>query len=62
MHSSRYEMYESMKSFMTNPELVQKIVAGTAKAYNKFDEKEIYRQVSEVFEQQYQIKCENERG
>ena len=55
------EMYESMKSFMTNPELVQKIVAGTVKAYNKFDEKEIYRQVSEVFEQQYQIKCKNER-
>ena len=56
------EMYESMKSFMTNHDLVQKIIEGTQNAYNKFDEKEIYRQVSEVFEQQYQIKLENERG
>ena len=30
--------------------------------FKDFDEKEIYRQVSEVFEKQYQIKLENERG
>ena len=56
------EMYDSMKNFMTNPELVQKIINGTETAYNKFDEKEIYRQVSEVFEQEYQLKLENERS
>lgn len=56
------DMYESMKAFMTNSDLVQKIIDGTEKAYNKFNEKEIYRQVAEVFEQQYQIKLANERG
>lgn len=56
------EMYDSMKIFMTNSTLVSKIVDGTANAYNKFDENEIYRQVTEVFEQQYQLKLENERS
>lgn len=56
------DMYESMKQFMNDPKLVQKIVDGTENAYYKFDEKEIYRQVSEVFEQQYQLKSTNERG
>ncbi|WP_334125882.1 glycosyltransferase [Empedobacter brevis] len=56
------EMYDAMKSFMTDQDLIQKITEGTATAYQKFDEKKIYRKVSEVFEQQYQIKLENERG
>jgi len=56
------EMYNSMKEFMTNPDLVKKISDGTKSAYTKFDENEIYRQVSEVFEQQYQLKVENERN
>lgn len=54
------EMYKSMKSFLTNPDLVKKIIEGTSTAYQKFDEKEIYRQVTEVFEQQYQLKLKNE--
>ncbi|WP_312556574.1 glycosyltransferase [Empedobacter brevis] len=56
------EMYDAMKSFMTDQDLIQKITEGTATAYQKFDEQKIYRKVSEVFEQQYQIKLENERG
>ena len=56
------DMYSSMKEFMTNPDLVEKICNGTKNAYQKFDEKEIYRQVSEVFEQQYQLKLQNEQS
>lgn len=56
------EMYDSMKSFMTDQELVHRITKGTVAANHKFDEQKIYRKVSEVFEQQYQIKLENERG
>ncbi|WP_298774017.1 glycosyltransferase [uncultured Empedobacter sp.] len=56
------EMYQAMKSFFTNPELVNKIIQGTSTASTKFDENEIYRQVTEVFEQQYQLKLANERG
>lgn len=56
------EMYQAMKSFFTNPELVNKIIQGTSTASTKFDENEIYRQVTEVFEQQYQLKLANELG
>lgn len=56
------EMYQAMKSFLTNPELVNKIIQGTSTASTKFDENEIYRQVTAVFEQQYQLKLANERG
>ena len=56
------EMYEAMKSFLTHPALVQKIVDGTANAEQKFDENEIYRQITEVFENQYQLKLKNERS
>lgn len=52
------EMYDAMKSFMTDQDLIQKITEGTVTAYQKFDEQKIYRKVSEVFEQQYQIKLE----
>lgn len=55
------EMYEAMKLFLTNAELVQKIVEGTANAQQKFDENKIYRQITEVFENQYQVKLKNER-
>ena len=55
-------MYNAMKDFMTNPDLVDKIYDATEKAYEKFNEKEIYRQVSEVFEQQYQLKLQNEQS
>lgn len=56
------EMYEAMKSFLTHPELVEKIIDGTLNAPQKFDENEIYRQITAVFEQQYQLKLENERS
>lgn len=55
------EMYDAMKSFMTNPELVNKIKQGTFSAPQKFDEDEIYRQITKVFEKQYQLKLDNER-
>lgn len=56
------EMYDAMKQFMTDKALVNHIIEGTANAQEKFNEKEIYRQVSEVFEHQYQLKLENERS
>lgn len=56
------EMYDAMKQFMTNPDFVAKLIKGTEMAYNKFDEKEIYRQVSDVFEQQYQLKLSHARN
>jgi len=56
------EMFEAMKGFLTKPELVEKIKNGTANAFQKFDEEEIYRQVTAVFEEQYQLKLENERS
>lgn len=48
------EIFEAMKKFLTQPELVQKIIEGTQNADKKFDEQKIYQQVTEVFEQQYQ--------
>lgn len=56
------EMYDAMKQFMMNPDFVAKLIKGTEMAYNKFDEKEIYRQVSDVFEQQYQLKLSHARN
>ena len=47
------EIFEAMKRFLTEPELVKKITEGTLSADEKFDEKKIYQQVTEVFEQQY---------
>ena len=55
------EMYEAMKIFMTNSEFVQNIKAGTLNAQEKFNEDKIYQQITEVFEQQYQLKLKNER-
>ena len=55
------EMYDAMKLFLTNPAFVQKIVDGTENAIQKFDENEIYRQITEVFVNQYQLKVKNER-
>ena len=47
------EIFEAMKKFLTEPELVKKITEGTLNADEKFDEKKIYQQVTEVFEQHY---------
>ena len=55
------EMYDAMKEFLINPELVQKIKNGTFSAPQKFDENEIYSQITKVFEDQYQLKLKNEK-
>ena len=47
------EIFEAMKRFLTEPELVKKIIEGTESVDEKFDEKKIYQQVTKVFEQQY---------
>lgn len=44
------EIFQAMKNFLTNPTLVEKIKTGTKNADEKFDEKKIYQQVTEVFE------------
>lgn len=50
------ELLEAMKRFLTEPDLVKKITEGTFAADDKFDEQKIYRQVTEIFEQQYHLK------
>ncbi len=49
------EIFEAMKKFLTEPELVKKITEGTKNADKKFDENKIYLQIIEVFEQQYKL-------
>lgn len=49
------ELYQAMKRFLTQPELVKKLEQGTRKAGEKFDERKIYQQVTEVFEQVLKI-------
>ena len=50
------EIYEAMKRFMTEPELVEKIRKGSQNAMEKFNSQQIYDQVMEVFENQYLLK------
>ena len=50
------EIYEAMKKFLTDPDLVMKITNGTKNADEKFDENKIYQQVTQVFEQQFRLK------
>ena len=50
------EIFEAMKRFLIEPELVKKIIEGTQSVDEKFDENKIYQQVTEVFEQQYLAK------
>lgn len=50
------EIFEAMKRFLTEPELVKQIIQGTENADQKFDENKIYQQVTQVFEQQYLLK------
>lgn len=56
------EMYDAMKLFLTHPNLVQNIKNGTKNASDKFEEDKIYQQITEVFEHQYQLKLQNEKG
>lgn len=52
------EIYQAMKRFLTDIELVQNLKSGAAKASEKFDYQRIYDQITEVFEKQYQLKNE----
>lgn len=47
------EIFEAMKKFLTEPELVKKIAEGTKNADEKFNEDKIYQQITEIFENQY---------
>ncbi|WP_026315428.1 glycosyltransferase [Riemerella columbina] len=49
------EIFEAMKKFLTEPDFVENIKQGTQKADEKFDERKIYEQVTEVFEQVLKI-------
>ena len=53
------EMYASMKNFLTNSALVNKIIDGTENAFNKFNEQQIYQNVTKVLEDQYQLKLDH---
>jgi glycosyltransferase involved in cell wall biosynthesis len=50
------EIFDAMKKFLTEPELVKNLTEGTKNADQKFDENKIYNQLIEVFEQQYLLK------
>lgn len=50
------EMYDAMKNFLTQPDLVEKIVNGTKNIDLKFSTERIYNQVTDVFIQQYSLK------
>jgi glycosyltransferase involved in cell wall biosynthesis len=52
------EIFEAMKRFLTEPELVEKIKKGVSKAAEKFDNQKIYNQITEVFENQFKLKNE----
>lgn len=49
-------IYEGMKLFLTNPEISQKIKNNTQKGVVKFDNQQIYNDVTAVFVSQYQLK------
>lgn len=49
-------IYEGMKCFLTNPEMVSKIKANMEKAVEKFDNQKIYDEVTAVFLSQHQTK------
>lgn len=49
-------IYEGMKLFLTNPELIQKIKENTATGVEKFNNQKIYDDVTAVFLSQYQLK------
>lgn len=51
-------IYEGMKLFLTNPEIVKKIKHNTEKAVEKFDNQKIYSAVTSVFLSQYHLNNE----
>ncbi|WP_374329186.1 glycosyltransferase [Soonwooa sp.] len=62
VNDNESEIYEAMKKVFTQPELFEKIRKNTAESYKKFDSQKIYKQICEVFEQQYQLKLQNEQS
>ena len=50
------KIYEAMKRFLIEPQLVESIIKGTEKAKEKFDAQKIYNQVTAVFENQFALK------
>lgn len=54
------EMYDAMKNFMNNDSLINRITDGTKNAFIRFNEKDIYQKITEVFENQYQLKLAKE--
>ena len=53
------ELFEAMKRFLTDKDLVNKITEGTKNVDVKFDENKIYEQVTDVFLKQYALKNGN---
>ena len=53
------EIYQAMKSFLTNPDLVNQLIEGMKNADEKFDENKIYNQITEVFLNQFELKNES---
>ncbi|MBW8521840.1 glycosyltransferase [Chryseobacterium chendengshani] len=51
-------IYEGMKIFLTNPEIVKKIKYNTEKGVEKFDNQKIYDAVTSVFLNQYHLNNE----
>jgi len=56
------EIYEALKICFTRPELIENIRINTKKSFEKFDSKKIYDQLIQLFEEQYQLKVQNERN
>lgn len=49
-------IYEGMKFFLTNTEMTAKYKRNMEKSVEKFDNEKIYKQVTSVFQKQYQLK------
>lgn len=49
------EIFQAMKRFLTEPELVERLKSAAEKASDKFNSQEIYDQIEKVFETQSQV-------
>lgn len=49
----KQELYQAMKTFLTQPDLVKNIEANVKKSYLKFDAQKIYNQVTDLLIDQY---------
>ncbi|MFY1045290.1 glycosyltransferase [Chryseobacterium sp. GP-SGM7] len=50
------DIYNGMRLFLTHPDVSEKLKKNLEKSVEKFDNEKIYREVSSVFQQQYQLK------